>query len=157
MQLEEIERAVNAAVDTCRRRVGALLPALHAVQEQLGFIPAEAVPILARALNLSRSEVHGVIGFYHDFRTEPPARHRIRLCRAEACQSMGARDIEAELEARLGVRMGASSPDGRYALEPVYCLGNCSCAPSLQVNDKVHARVSSERLAALLENLEGET
>lgn len=157
MQPSDIEQAVQSAVAEHRGRVGSLMPTLHAVQERLGFIPAEAVPSLASALNLSRAEVHGVIEFYHDFRTRPPGRHLIRICRAEACQSMGSVHLEEKIKQRLGIGMGESSPDGVYTLEPVYCLGNCACAPSMQVNEAVHARVTSDRLEAVLDGLEGDS
>ena len=130
---------------------GGLLPLLHAVQESLGHIPSEVVPDLARGMGLSRAEVHGVIGFYHDFHTDPGAGTTIHLCRAEACQAMGSRALEAHVKERLGVDYGESTPDGKYRLEPVYCLGNCSCAPSVRIDDDVHARVTPDKLDQLVE------
>jgi formate dehydrogenase subunit gamma len=129
---------------------GGLLPLLHAVQEALGCIPPETVPRLARGMGLSRAEVHGVITFYHDFRLEPPGEHVIHLCRAEACQAMGARALEAHAKARLGIGFGQTTADGRYTLEPVYCLGNCACSPSLRIGDEVHARVTPEKFDQLV-------
>ena len=110
--------------------------------------------MIAHALNLSRADVHGVIGFYHDFRTEPPGEHTLHLCRAEACQAMGARELERHARERLGVGFGETTANGLFTLEPVYCLGNCACAPSLRINDEVHARVSAERFDELIAALE---
>jgi formate dehydrogenase subunit gamma len=133
---------------------GALLPLLHALQEELGHIDPAAVPLIAHALNLSRAEVHGVISFYHDFRTQPPARHVVRLCRAESCQSRGAAAIEAQLSHQLGVAMGHARKDGQVALEPVYCLGLCAIGPNAMVDDRPVARIdvaAVERIAAEVE------
>ena len=110
-------------------RPGPLLPLLHAIQDEIGFIPNGAVPIVAEVLNLSRAEVHGVISFYHLLRETPPGRQTLYLCRAEACQAMGARDLERHAKEKLGVDFHETTPDGRYSLEPIYCLGNCACSP----------------------------
>ena len=107
---------------------GALLPILHAIQDALGYVPPEAVPRIAEALNLSRAEVHGVISFYHDFRTEPPGRHVVQVCRAEACQSIGARGARWRTPASGSASSSTGRrADGAFTLEPVYCLGNCAC------------------------------
>ncbi len=146
-----------SAVDQCLQRFsavpGGLLPLLHAVQEALGYVPPESVPDIAAAFNLSRAEVHGVISFYHDFRTAPGGRHRVQICRAEACQAMGARDLESHVQASLGIAYGETTPDGAVSLEPVYCLGNCACAPSVRIDDEVHARVDAAAIDALLASL----
>jgi formate dehydrogenase subunit gamma len=149
-----LQEIVEAAVEASRDRIGALLPALHAIQDKLGHVPPDAVPMIANALNLSRAEVHGVISFYHDFRTEPPGEHTVQLCRAEACQAMGSRELERHARQRLGVSFGQTTPDGLLTLEPVYCLGNCACAPSIRINDEVHARVSPARFDELIAGLE---
>jgi formate dehydrogenase subunit gamma len=129
---------------------GALIPVLHAVQERLGCIPPEAVPVIAHALNLSRAEVHGVISFYHDFRTTPPGRKIIRVCRAESCQAMGAVALAAHIQSRLGISFGQTSSDGEFTLEPVYCLGNCACSPAIVVGDDLHGRVNAERFDEII-------
>jgi formate dehydrogenase subunit gamma len=135
-----------------RRHIpGALLPILHALQETFGYVDREAVPLLAKALNLSRAEVHGVISFYHDFRDHPPGRHVVRVCRAEACQSMNNEALIAHAKRRLGVDFHGTTSDGRFTLEAVYCLGNCACAPAITIDDKVHGRVDPARLDALLD------
>ncbi|MCB1578771.1 MAG: formate dehydrogenase subunit gamma, partial [Xanthomonadales bacterium] len=131
---------------------GALLPILHGIQDALGHVPPAAVPVIAEALNLSRAEVHGVISFYHHFRSVAPGRHVLRLCRAEACQAMGARGVEAHLRARLGIGFNETTADGALTLEPVYCLGNCACAPSAMLDDRVHGRLSVERIDRLIDN-----
>jgi formate dehydrogenase subunit gamma len=145
---------VESAVESNRARIGALLPVLHAIQDKLGHVPPDAVPMIARALNLSRAEIHGVISFYHDFRVEPAGEHIVHLCRAEACQAMGARELEQYARDRLGIGFGETSADGLFTLEPVYCLGNCACSPSIRINDEVHARVSPEKFDALIAMLE---
>lgn len=129
---------------------GALLPLLHAIQDAIGHVPDDAVPAIARTLNQSQAEVRGVISFYHDFRTTPPAAHRLRLCRAEACQSMGSEALAAQLREQLGVDDHGHTADGTLELRPVYCLGACACAPALQLDGQLHARVTPEKLSALL-------
>jgi formate dehydrogenase subunit gamma len=149
-----LQEIVDAAVDANRGRIGALLPVLHEIQDKLGHVPPDAVPMIASALNLSRAEVHGVMSFYHDFRTEPAGEHTVHLCRAEACQAMGARTLEQHVQKRLGISFGETTPDGLFTLEPVYCLGNCACPPSIRINDEVHARVSPDKFDELIAALE---
>ena len=144
------KRAVQAALDANRGLAGALLPILHAVQDALGHVPPAAVPVIAHDLNLSRAEVHGMLTFYHYFRTQPGGKHVVYLCRAEACQSMGARELETQVKRRLGVDFHETTPDGAFTLEPVYCLGNCACAPSVMVDKTLYGRVDAERFEALL-------
>lgn len=137
---------IDAVIEVHRSMPGALLPMLHGIQDALGHVPAAAVPRLAEALNLSQAEVHGVLSFYHDFRTSPPGRHVLRLCRAEACQAMGCEALEAHLHQRHGLAFHETTPDGAVTLEPVYCLGNCACAPSVMVDGEVRGRVTSQKL-----------
>jgi formate dehydrogenase subunit gamma len=144
------KQAVDGALASFRDAPGALLPILHAVQDTLGYIPEPAIALIAHALNRSRAEVHGVVSFYHWFRTEPAGKHVIHLCRAEACQAMGARALEAHAKQRLGIGLHGTTPDGAFTLEPVYCLGNCACSPSLMIDGEVHGRVDAERFDALL-------
>ena len=129
---------------------------LHAIQDTLGFVPAQAVPVIATALNLSRAEVHGVVSFYHDFRSHSPGRHVLRLCRAEACQSMGAERIAELTQRETGIGFGATTADGELTLEAVYCLGNCACAPAAMLDGEVHGRLNEAGVRALLRGL-GET
>jgi formate dehydrogenase subunit gamma len=128
---------------------GALLPVLHAVQAAFGHVPDEAVPIVAKALNLSRADVHGVVSFYHDFRAAPAGERVIKLCQAEACQARGARALAAEAERRLGVRLGETSADGALTVEAVYCLGLCASGPSAQVDEVPVARLDADKLVRL--------
>jgi formate dehydrogenase subunit gamma len=129
---------------------GALLPILHALQEQFGYIDRDAEPLIADVLNLSRAEVHGVVTFYNDFREKPAGRHVLKLCRAESCQARGSETLAAQAEARLGVAFGNTTADGRVTLEPVYCLGLCSVSPSAMVDGRVVARLDEKKLDALL-------
>lgn len=131
-------------------REGPLLPILHALQEEFGYIDTAAEPLIAEALNITRAEVHGVITFYHDFRREPAGRHVLKLCRAEACQSAGGDPLAARAEARLGLKMGTTAPDGSVTLEPVYCLGLCATAPSAMLDGRVIGRLDASHLDALL-------
>ncbi|MEI9805353.1 MAG: formate dehydrogenase subunit gamma [Pseudolabrys sp.] len=129
---------------------GAMLPILHALQSEFGCIPEPAVPMIAEVLNLSRAEVHGVVTFYHDFRSEPAGRHVLKLCRAEACQAMGGNALAARAEAKLGLDFGQTSVDGRVTLEPIYCLGLCSVAPSAMLDGKIVGRLDEKKLDSLL-------
>ena len=129
---------------------GALLPILHAIQDRLGYVPATAVPIVADVLNLSRAEVHGVVTFYHFFRTKAPGKRTLYVCRAEACQSMGSRSLENYARKKLGVDFHETTADGRLSLEPVYCLGNCACSPAVMVDETVYGRVTPQRLDEIL-------
>jgi formate dehydrogenase subunit gamma len=146
-----INKIVAALVSQHAARPGALLPVLHAVQKEFGYIPRESVAEIAEGLSLSRAEVHGVISFYHDFHSEPRGDKTIHLCRAEACQAMGSQALEEHVKQRLGVDYGGTTADGRFTLEPVYCLGNCACSPSIRIGDEVHARVSPGRFDKLLD------
>ena len=150
---ERIAEVVTAGIERFQAVPGGLLPLLHALQDALGYIPADAVPAIARGLQLSRAEVHGVISFYHDFRGEPAGSHVLQICRAEACQAMGSRALEAHAKQRLGIDYGDTTADGSLSLEPVYCLGNCACSPSVRLDDEIHARVDPARLDALLDGL----
>lgn len=142
--------AVMSAVQAHREIPGNLLPVLHAVQDALGHVPKEAVALLAFELNLSRAEVHGVVSFYHWFRSEKPGRHVVHLCRAEACQSVGAVALEAHAKKTLGVDFHGTTADAAVTLEPVYCLGNCALGPSLMIDDKLCGRVTAARFDQLV-------
>lgn len=130
-----------------------LLEILHDLQEELHHVPDEALPVLAKALNLSRAEVYGVVTFYHDFHREPQGRHVIKVCRAEACQSMNGRQLVAQLEKRLNVRAGEMTADGKVTLEATYCLGMCASAPAMMIDGKPVARVTPEKLNHVLAGL----
>ncbi|MGE0766793.1 MAG: formate dehydrogenase subunit gamma [Hyphomicrobiaceae bacterium] len=127
-----------------------LLEILHAVQHELGYVPDAAKLQIAEALNLSRAEVHGVVSFYHDFRDAPAGRHVLKICRAEACQSMGAEANARRAQEVLGIGMGATMPNGAATLEAVYCLGMCACAPAVMIDDRPVGRVDGEMLETLL-------
>jgi formate dehydrogenase subunit gamma len=145
--------AVSQALSVHGQRPGALLPVLHAVQDALGHIPATAVPVIAQALNLSRAEVHGVVSYYHHFRSAPPGRHVVQVCAAEACQSCGGAALMAQAERLLACKPHETRADGAVTLEPVYCLGLCASSPALQIDDRLHGRVSSQRLERLIAEL----
>jgi formate dehydrogenase subunit gamma len=131
---------------------GALLPMLHALQEEFGYVDEAAIPLLAEALNISRAEVHGVISFYHDFRRTPPGRHVLRICRAESCQAMGCNPLIEHVENRLRVKLGDTTADGSFTVEPVYCLGNCALSPAIMLDGQPYGRVSASVADALIEN-----
>ncbi|MCO1581178.1 formate dehydrogenase subunit gamma [Crossiella sp. SN42] len=142
---------VRSVVDRHRGDRGALLPILHSLQAEFGYIDQAMVPVLAAELNLSRAEVHGVVTFYHDFRAEPAGQTVVKLCRAEACQSVGAEDLVAHAENRLGSKLGSTTPDGRVTLEQVFCLGNCALGPAGQVNGRLYGRLDPARLDGILD------
>lgn len=150
MNTADIENIARAIAADYGNRPDGLIEILHRVQEAVGHVPEEAARVLADALNLSRAEVHGVITFYHDFRREPAGRHVLKLCRAEACQSMGSDALMADVEQRLGVTCGHTTTDGNVTLEPAYCLGLCATAPSGMFDGRVVGRLNAERVARLL-------
>lgn len=140
-------------IQSLRSLPGAALPILHALQEAFGYIPAEAVPLVADALVLSRAEVVGILNFYHDFHQQPVGTHVLRVCRAEACQSMGCEALVTYLQERLGIGMGETAPDGSITLETVYCLGNCALSPAILVDRRLFGRVSLDRADRVLQDL----
>jgi formate dehydrogenase subunit gamma len=123
---------------------GALLPILHALQKEFGYVDPAAIPLIADALNISKAEVHGVISFYHEFRHHPPGQHVLKVCRAEACQSMGCDQLIDHVEKRLGAKLGETTPDGNFTLDAVYCLGNCALSPAVMLDGKPYGRVSAQ-------------
>ena len=147
--------ALQTLIEAHRHQPGALLPLLHAVQDEMGHVPASAVPEIAAALNLSRAEVHGVVTYYHFFRSEKPGRHVVQVCAAESCKACGGDALMAQAEQLLGCGSHATRADGAVTLEPVYCLGLCASSPAMQINDKLHARVTLQRLERLVSQLEG--
>lgn len=144
--LPDLPDEVHSAVMDVTARLGdlpgALLPVLHGVQEALGYVPPDSVPLIARELNLSRADVHGVISFYHYFRSKPAGRRVVYLCRAESCQAMGAATLEKHVKERLGVDFHQTTANGAFSLEPVYCLGNCACSPAMMVDDELKGRLT---------------
>ena len=138
------ERAVEI-ISAHADQDGALLPVLHALQHAFGYIPRDAVPIVAGALNLSRADVHGVLTFYHDFRETPAKGRVLKLCRAEACQARGSAAVIEEVERRLGVAMGGTTADGRVTLEPIFCLGLCASGPAAMLDERIVARLDDAR------------
>jgi formate dehydrogenase subunit gamma len=129
---------------------GPMLPILHALQDEFGYISEPAMRLVAARLNLSRAEVYGVVSFYQDFRQQPAGRHVLKICRAEACQAMGAEAQAARLLETLGLDWGGTTPDGRLTVEPIYCLGLCACAPSALLDGEVHGRLDDAALATLV-------
>ncbi len=146
------ERA-KQVIAAYRKDDGTALQILQAMQEVFGHVPPDAVPLVADALNLSRADVHGIVTFYHDFRREPPGRHVLKLCRAEACQSMGGDALAEHAQEALGAGFGETTRDGAVTLEPVYCLGLCACAPSAMLDGKPVSRLDRARLEKLLEEV----
>ena len=130
---------------------GALLPILHAIQEAFGCVPPEAIPVLADELNLSRADVHGVVSFYHDFRSAPAGRTTVRICRGEACQAVGAERLVSHLRDRCGISLGDTPPEGSLTVEQVFCLGNCALGPAAQVNGRLVGRLNDARLSSIVD------
>lgn len=142
----ELAEMVDRLTLTFAATPGALLPFLHALQDELGYVSEDAIPLIAQALNLSRAEVHGVVSFYHDFRRKPAGAHVVKLCRAESCQARGGALIERSMAERLGVAMGETSADGRVTLEPVYCLGLCATGPNALVDGVPMSRIDTAKI-----------
>ena len=143
-------RAQNR-IEELQHLPGALLPILHALQDEFGYVDEAAVPLMAEALNISQAEVHGVISFYHDFRRTPPGRHVLRICRAESCQAMGCGELIEHIEQRAGIKLGETTSDGNLTIEPVYCLGNCALSPAVMIDGQPYGRVSANVVDALLD------
>ncbi|MCF1484278.1 MULTISPECIES: formate dehydrogenase subunit gamma [Rhizobium/Agrobacterium group] len=141
---------VEEIIDGLKHLEGPLLPILHEIQREFGCVPDSAKPVIARALNLSRAEVHGVVSFYHDFRDHPSGRHVLKLCRAEACQSLGGEPLGETIKARLGIDWHETTADGAVTLEPVFCLGLCACAPAAMLDGELHGRLDEHCLDDLL-------
>lgn len=139
----DVDRA-QSRIQELERLPGALLPILHALQDEFGYIDKAAIPLIANALNLSHAEVYGVLSFYHDFRSAPAGRHVLKVCRAEACQSMGCESMIRHVENRLGVKLGETTDDRSFTVEPVFCLGNCALSPAVMLDGKLYGRVSSD-------------
>ena len=150
MNGNNIEQQTRELITPLIDELGPLLPILHALQGYFGYVPPESVPVVARALNLSRAEVHGVISFYHWFRSEPGGDKTVYICRAESCQAMGGAAVEAAAKQQLGIDYHQTTTDGRFSLEPVYCLGNCACSPAIMIDEQVHSRVTPAALRELL-------
>lgn len=133
-----------------KNTAGALLPLLHAIQDDVGYIPEDAYLPISKALALSVAEVHGVVTFYHHFRRHPAGKHILQVCRAESCQAMGSEKLEAHIKSTLGIDYHQTTKDGVITLEPVYCLGNCACSPAVMMDDEVYGRMNAEKIAELV-------
>jgi formate dehydrogenase subunit gamma len=149
-----VEERVRDIIDTHRRDRGALLPILHSILAEFGYVDQDVLPLVAKELNLSRADVHGVVTFYEDFRQEPPGHTTVRICRAEACQAVGAEELAAQAQERFGVKLGGTATDGSVTLEQVFCLGNCALGPSAEVNGRLYGRVDADRLNAIVTAVE---
>lgn len=147
---------IGQIVEARRNMPGALLPILHEIQDTVGFVPADAVPTIARALNLSRAEVHGVVTFYHHFRDHAPGQHVVQVCRAEACQSVGANALVAHAQQKLGCGMHETTESG-VTLDPVFCLGQCAIGPAITIDGKLYGHMTAQRFDALVDALDAKS
>jgi formate dehydrogenase subunit gamma len=152
----ENRETLSRIIANLKDEPGALLPILHGIQDKYGYIPADSVSAIAKELNLSRAEIHGVISFYHHFRSIAPGRHIIRICRAEACQAMGGDTLIAHTKSRLDIGFHETTEDNGITLEPVYCLGNCACSPSMMIDGQLYGRVTPEKFDQLIKLTEHE-
>lgn len=141
---------IDAHIAQHKHMPGALLPLLHAIQDDIGWVPEASYLPISKGLALSVAEVHGVVTFYHHFRTHPAGRHVLQICRAESCQAMGAVKLEADIKAALGIDFHETTKDGAITLEPIYCLGNCACSPAVMMDDEVYGRVNADLVAQLV-------
>jgi formate dehydrogenase subunit gamma len=147
--------SIEAHIESHQSVPGALLPLLHAIQDDLGYIPKSSYESIAKGLNLSVAEVHGVVSFYHHFRTHQPGRHVLQICRAESCQSMGSMQLEAHVKKTLGIDYHETTPDKAITLEAVYCLGNCACSPAIAIDGEVRGLVTMDKIDALIQMAKG--
>ena len=146
----EIASRTAAIIQEMRGLEGPLLPILHGIQEELGHVPQDSLPVIAEALNISRAEVHGVVTFYHDYRSHPAGRHVLKLCQAESCQSMGSDAVAAKIKQLLGIGFHETTRDGSVTLEPVYCLGLCACSPSAMLDGEVIGRLDDAKIEEIV-------
>ena len=147
---QDIHEKVDALIKAHKEMSGALMPLLHSIQDNIGYVPESTYPQIAKALNLSVAEVHGVVTFYHHFRTHKPGRHVLQICRAESCQSMGSEALEAHAKKCLNVDYHQTTSDDAITLEAVYCLGNCALSPAVMLDEEVYGRVSASELDVLI-------
>jgi len=148
-----IASRATAIIDEMKALEGPLLPILHEIQEEFGHVPAETLPLIATALNISKAEVHGVVTFYHDYRNHPAGRHVLKVCRAEACQSMGGDAIAAQISQALGIGFHETAKDNSVTLEPVYCLGLCACAPAAMLDGEVIGRLDADKIEEIVQGV----
>jgi len=148
--LEDIDAVISRLIAEHQHRPGALMPLLHAIQDNIGYVPEAVYPRISKALALSVAEVHGVVTFYHHFRTHKPGRNVMQICRAESCQAMGSEALEAHAKKCLNIDYHQTTADDAITLEAVYCLGNCALSPSVMMNDEIYGRVSPSDLDALI-------
>ncbi len=149
----EIASRTGSVIDAMKGLEGPLLPILHGVQDEFGYVPTESLPVIAEALNISKAEVHGVVSFYHDYRNHPAGRHVLKICRAEACQSMGGDALATKIQQLLGIGFHETAADGSVTLEPVYCLGLCACALAAMLDGEVIGRLDADRLDEIVEGV----
>lgn len=149
----EQQAQIQAHIQAHQHIAGALMPLLHAIQDDIGYVPEASYPEIANALALSVAEVHGVVSFYHHFRTHPAGTHILQICRAESCQAMGSASLECSIKAQLGVDYHQTTADGKITLLPVYCLGNCGCSPAVMLDDEVYGRMNSEKVSELIQEV----
>ncbi len=147
---QDIAAQVGEILTAHQGREGPLLPILHAIQAEFGHVPQEVLPQIAKVLNISKAEVHGVVTFYHDFRDAKAGAHVVKLCRAEACQAVGADRVADHVKTALGVDWHGTTPDGRVTLEPVFCLGLCACGPAAMVDGRLIGRLDEARFDVLV-------
>jgi len=151
----EIKAQLAVVIGGLKGLPGAMLPILHAIQDKIGYIPSDVVPMIADQLNLSRAEVHGVVSFYHHFRQQPAGRHVVQICRAEACQARGSAQLETHAKLALGCDFHGTTSDSAFTLEPVYCLGQCASGPNIMIDDELYARVSADKFNRLVQAKRG--
>lgn len=144
---------VENIIDTLKNKEGALLPILHKIQKEIGYIPAEAIERIAKKLQQTPAEIHGVISFYHQFRTSPSGKHKIQVCRAEACQARGSRELEQHAKNHLAINNHETTEDKQFSLDSVYCLGNCATGPNIRVNDELHGRVTASKFEDIISTI----
>jgi formate dehydrogenase subunit gamma len=151
MMTDQQHNRIQHHIKTYQDVAGALLPLMHAIQDDIGFIPEDSYVLISKAYNLSVAEIHGFISFYHHFRTHAPGKHVLQICRAESCQSMGSESIEKYCKDQLGIDYHETTKDNLITLEPVYCLGNCACSPAVMIDEEIFGRITPEKIDQIIE------
>lgn len=150
---EDLKGRLSIIIDEYKDQPGAMLPILHNIQSLFGYVPEASIPFIASALNVSRADVHGVISFYHHFRRTKPGKYVIQVCRAESCKAMGATALEEHVKKILSIDYHETTENGKFSLEPVYCLGNCACSPSIAIADDIYGDMDADKFDQLFDDL----
>jgi formate dehydrogenase subunit gamma len=145
-----MEEKIQKHIDLFKEKPGGLLPLMHAIQDDIGYIPKDYYELIGKSFSLSVAEVHGFVSFYHHFRSNPSGKHIIQICKAESCQAMGVNKLIDHIKSSLEIDFHETSKDKMFTLEPVYCLGNCACSPAMMIDDEVYGRIDNDKFDQII-------